>query len=226
MNQVPPMAFIVSALLLSAIVASAIVLILRYRKVKPALGIPAKETSGPDEKPKSYTYKDFARDLSDESVGISEIIERCRGVAPEAPETEKQGPIGSDGVPSPENAKALQSPPHEPLPGAPTVAETAVPRTIHDTPEDRQQWFAQIAQKVGMVKLVPPPAGQPVIAVKGMMLRCSCKSGISTMSGSSPIRSSSPFRPMSPQPPGVVRPPGVDCEKCNDTGFVIMVGGK
>lgn len=204
--------------LFSAVMTGAIILVIvRYRNQKWAREsgykapiLDSKET------PKGYTYKDFVKDLSDESVGIAEIIERCQGVSPPGSDAEKH------------NAKVLQGPAGDPLPGAPRLAQTDVPRTVNDTPEDRQMWFAQIAKEVGMVKLVAPPVAQPVVAVNGMMIRCACRSGLlsSTVQSSFPPHRTGPFRPVSGGgSSGMVRPE-VKCTKCNDTGFVIMTIGK
>jgi hypothetical protein len=225
MNQISPVVYgfcgIFCVMLVGAVIA-----VISSRKVKWPAAPEVASAAKPEQKLPGYTYKDFARDLSDENVDIAAIMERCKGALP--PE---QGQVGTDGIPSQENANALQGPPGPDAPPPLGLDGRPAARVSEKLPAaaDRQAWFAQLAQQLPKLKIVTPPAPQVVIAVKGMAIPCSCRSGIYT--SPSQDRYSSPQRgPFHPEVaydrngPGSVKSP--KCEKCNGTGTVISLGGK
>jgi hypothetical protein len=83
-----------------------------------------------------------------------------------------------------------------------------------------QDWFAQIAKMVPILKVVPPPTpNPPVIAVKGFWVPCSCGTGLMTTMNF-PTRYPSSIS--SPPPPAT---PGANFKKCGDRGYVFVQQG-
>ena len=159
MNQISPMAFIVTAIFVSILIASLVTLMIRRRiaRKKPEAEKPPPAIPAPEEKPKSYTYEEFARDFSNENVSIDDLLKRYSGA--EIP-------------PKPEEPKKEPEKPEKP------------PR---DLVSERQAWFARASEKQNKLKIVPPPIPQVVVAIKGITVPCpGCKESMHFSGYSSP----------------------------------------
>lgn len=196
-----------------------LILAIAMRRSRAELRTPTPPSSPPaplpEEKPKPYTYKDFAKDLADENVEISDILERCKGalppeplpVPPVPPQEEPKGPDGGTAPKGQDGGGPPQGPDGGPNP-------TPRMRTM----VDKQAWFSELAKELPKLKLVPPPVPKALVVAKGFTVPCTCVSERRLPGGGSLGLGHHDLGPNQARKPF--------CSKCNDTGVIVVTGGK
>lgn len=198
-----------------------LILVIAMRRSRAELRTPAPPpvpTPLPEEKPKPYTYKDFAKDLADEDVRIADILERCKGALPPEPPPEsppppqapQEEPKGPDGGTAPKGQDG----------GGPPVGQDggSNPTPRMRTMADKQAWFSELAKELPKLKLVPPPVPQALVVAKGFTVPCTCVSERRLPGGGSLGLGHHDLGPNQKRKPF--------CSKCNDTGVIVVTGGK